>query len=444
MKTDILIKNGTIVNADKTFKADILISDGKILKISKNIILESYNPQQIIDASEKYIFPGFIDPHVHLNLPTPAGFSSDDFNNGTKAALYGGTTTIIDFVTPNKGETLTAALKKRRKEAEKANCNYALHVSPIDFDENTEAEIKVCIEQGVKSFKVYMAYKSSIGLDDDELLKVMKVIAKYDSLLLVHAEDGDAIDKLQKKFIKENKTTPEYHPKSRPAHTESDAVKKVIAMAKETGCSLYIVHVSAQESLKYIRRAKSEGQKIYAETCPHYLLLNDKKYIGDFTQASKFVLSPPLRKPGNEQTLWEALKDGTFDTIGTDHCPFTSEQKTMGINNFTKIPNGAGGIEYRPALLYTYGFFRAQISLNRFTELMSTKAAQIFGMFPKKGIIKEGSDADIVVWNANISSKNISAETSVQNTDLNIYDEFGVMGNAEIVILNGEIVITNF
>ncbi|MEA2042792.1 MAG: dihydropyrimidinase, partial [Bacteroidota bacterium] len=378
-------------------------------------------------------------PITNMNLPTPAGYSSDDFYSGSKAALHGGTTTIIDFVTPKKGEALPRALDQRIEEAEKARCNYKLHVSPINFHSETEKEIKACIDKGVNSFKVYTAYKNSIGIEDAELKQVMKVIAKYNKLLLVHSEDGDKIDRLRKQYINEGKTSPEYHPKSRPPETEADAVKKVLEMAAETQCKVYIVHVSAKESIEHIRKARQSGQTVYAETCPHYLLLNDQAYSGEFKKTAGFVLSPPLRAAGNEKNLWQAVSDSTFNTIGTDHCPFTSTQKAQGIHDFTKIPNGAGGVEHRPALLYTFGVLKNKINLNRFVELMSTQAAKIFGLYPNKGIVQEKADADLVIWNP--QKKNIiSKKTHRQQTDINIYEGTKTTGEAETVILNGEIV----
>jgi dihydropyrimidinase len=439
MQADILIKNAQVVNADKQFKTNVLISEGRIKHFIADDEIEAESALKTIDAEGKYVFPGFIDPHVHFHLPTPAGFSSDDFNSGTKAALQGGTTTVMDFVTPEKGELLTVALDKRINEAELANCNYRLHVSPIDFNENTESEIIACIERGIRSFKVYMAYKEAIGLGDEELRKVMQVLAKYDKVLLVHAEDGDRIEELRCRFADEGRTAPKYHPESRPPETEADAVKKLLDMAEETGCKVYIVHVSAAESLKHIRKAEKKGLKVFAETCPHYLLLDDSRYEGNFEDASAYVLSPPLRSAGNEEELWKALADGVFDTIGTDHCPFTKAQKAKGISDFRKIPNGAGGVEFRPALLYTYGVEQNRISLEQFVKLLSAGPAKIFGLYPQKGMIAEGSDADLVIWNP-AKRNTVSSRTHFQNTDINIYEGFKTKGESEIVILGGEIV----
>jgi len=438
---EILISNGTIINAQETQRADVLIKDGKIHRIGENLIPET-SSFKTIDASGCYVFPGGIDPHVHMHLPSPAGYSADDFLSGSKAALFGGTTTILDFVTPKKGQKLSDAIEERKTEAQNCLTNYSFHISPIEWRESIVDEIEEAIKRGYHSFKVYMAYKDSIGLDDEVLLKVMKVIGKAGGTLLVHCEMGDEIDELRNQFFKENKATPEYHPLSRPAQLEAQAVKKAIDFAEEANCTLYIVHVSSAQSLKHISEAQQKGQKVYAETCPQYLLLDDSKYQGDFKDTSAFVMSPPLRKKEDNQALWEAMKDGVIKTIGTDHCPFNLGQKELGKNDFRMIPNGAGGVEHRIGLLYTHGVLEGKISLNELVELTSTNAAKIFGLYPQKGFIAEGSDADIVIWNPNLEEV-ISAKTHHMNCDLNIYEGFSIKGSAEVVILAGRVVLEN-
>ncbi len=439
----ILIKNGTIVNADKSFVADVLIDNGIIEHLSPTIETGRIQGAEVIDAKGKYLFPGGIDPHVHLHLPTPAGFSSDDFYTGSRAALFGGTTTLIDFVTPAKGELLTEALAKRKAEA--ANCltDYSFHVSPVEWRNTMPNEIKTCLKtEGITSFKVYMAYKDSIGLEDDVLKKVMQAVAKAGGMVTVHCEEGDVVDELRNRFYKEGKRSPHYHPLSRPPEAEAAAVKKAIRFAKETGCPLYIVHVSSALSLQYIQQARQSGQKVFAETCPHYLLLDDAKYDGTFEETAPFVLSPPLRKKEDNRALWNALADNTIQTVGTDHCPFTMEQKRLGLDDFRKIANGAGGVEHRLELLYTYGVLQNRISLNRFVEIASANAAKIFGLYPKKGIIAEGSDADVVIWNPD-TKKVISAKSHHMYCDTDIFEGFETTGSPEYVITNGKIVICN-
>lgn len=437
MKT--LIKNGTIVNADSTRTADLLIENDKIIAIDENITTYSSH-DKVIDASGLYIFPGGIDPHVHMNLPTPAGFSADNFLTGSRAALHGGTTTIIDFVTPKKGQPLSEAKKLRENEAKNSITNCYFHVSPIEWRNTMEDEIINCFKHGTKSFKVYMAYKNSIGIDDDVLLKVMKAVAKAGGIVTVHCELGDEIETLRNNLVKNGKTTPEYHPISRPPQMEALAVQKAIQLASEANCPLYIVHVSAKESIDYIQKAQAAGQSVMAETCPQYLLLDDSKYIGNFNQTAPNVMSPPLRKKDDNDALWNAIADGTISTLGTDHCPTTLKQKQFGINDFRLIPNGAGGVEYRLSLLYTFGVLTGKITINKFVELISTNPARIFGLYPAKGIISVGSDADIVVWNPD-TENTISAKTQFQNCDINIYEGFLVKGTAEYVFLAGELVI---
>jgi len=430
-----------IVNADQSFSADILISNGKIAGIGTSLPDVS-SETEIIDATKKYIFPGGIDPHVHLHLPGAAGFSSDDFYTGSKAALCGGTTSFIDFVTPRKGQNLVEALLERKKEASSSLIDHTFHVSPIEWRDSMPEEITACVAEGITSFKIYMAYLYTIGLKDKDIKKVMKAVAEAGGMITVHCELGEEVDRLRKEFIDNGQTTPKYHPLSRPNYVESEAVNKAIDFADKAGCPIYIVHVSTKESLAHINKAQQKGQKVFAETCPHYLLLDDSRYLGNFEKTSPFVMSPPLRKAADNEALWQALTDGTIHTIGTDHCPFTLEQKKLGIHDFTKIPNGAGGIEYRLALIYTYGVLTNRINLNRFVDLVSTQPAKIFGLYPKKGVIRIGSDADIVVWDPE-KENIISAKTHHQNCDINIYEGFKTWGAVDYVILGGDVAIRN-
>ena len=435
----LLIKNGTIVNADKSIEADVLCENGKIIEIEKNL-KPKIVADKVIDATNNYVIPGGIDPHVHMHLPSPAGFSSDDFLTGSKAALAGGTTTFIDFVTPKKGQLLDEAIKERKLEASDCLINYSFHVSPIEWRDTIANEIKNCISNyGYISFKVYMAYKSSIGLDDDVLLKVMKTVAEAGGLLVVHCELGDEIEEIRNDFARKGKLSHKYHPLSRPSLLEAEAVKKAIDMAEETSCPLYIVHVSSSKSLKYISEAKKRGQTVYAETCPQYLLLDNTKYKENFNNSAAYIMSPPLREEEDNEALWKAISNGTINTLGTDHCPFTLEQKSAGKNDFRNIPNGAGGVEHRLTLLYTYGVLTKKITLNQFVALTSTNAAKIFQMYPSKGLIEIGSDADITIWDQKKVSK-ISSKTHKQNCDLNIYENIKIQGEPRFTIKNGEII----
>lgn len=432
-----IIKNAQIITNEESFISNIDIKNGLIDLITKE--LNKTKADIEINASNLLVFPGGIDPHVHMHLPTHAGYSSDDFLSGSKAALFGATTTIIDFVTPNRGQAIIEALKLRKKEAQNSLVDYKFHVSPVEWTENTEYEINQCVKEfGVKSFKVYMAYKNVIGLDDDAIYKVMKTVGKAGGLVTVHAELGDDIENLRNEFALKGKLSPEYHPKSRPAKMEALAVKKAIELAAKANCPLYIVHVSAKESLEYIKKAQNTGQEVYAETCPHYLLLDESVYQGSFDKTAPFVLSPPIRTKDDQDALWQAVTDGVIQTIGTDHCPFNMEQKRLGIDDFRKIPNGAGGVEHRLNLLYSYGVLSNKISLNQFVELTSFNASKIFSL-PSKGEIKVGADADLIVWNPDVENI-ISLKNHNMNCDNNIFEGFKTKGGPEYIIRKGELV----
>ncbi len=438
---EILIKNANIINAGFTKSADILCKNGKILEIGKDLIPQSENAK-IIYAEGNYVFPGGIDPHVHMHLPTPAGYSADDFESGSKAALRGGTTTIIDFVTPKKGQILQDAIKERKEEAKNRVIDCYFHVSPIEWRDTMEQEIAQCIKDGYKSFKVYMAYKESIGLNDDVLLKVMKAVAKYGGMVTLHCEMGDKIEEARNQLYAENKRSPKYHSLSRPAKWEAQAVKRAIELAEQAHCPIYIVHVSAKESLYHIEEAQKKGQKVIAETCPQYLLLDDSIYEEDFETAANYVMSPPLRKKEDQEALWSAIKSGVVTTIGTDHCPFTKEQKALGKDDFRKIPNGTGGVEQRLNLIYKHGVLENRITLQEYVAITSTNAAKTFGLFPQKGQIAVGSEADLIIWNPG-SEETISSKTHHMNCNLNINEGFTRKDSAELVMLAGRVVLEN-
>ncbi len=437
----LLIKNGTLVTAERQFSADICIENGKIVatgSLAKTI----QHGDKVVDAHGKYVIPGGIDPHVHMHLPTAAGYSSDDFLTGSQAALFGGTTSLIDFVTPRKGQSLKEAFDARKKEAAQCLTDYSFHVSPVEWRKSMDQEISGIKNSGITSFKVYMAYKESIGLDDEDIEKVMRAVADVGGIVTMHCELGDEIDKLRQELISAGNTGPAFHPLSRPAKLEAEAVKKAVTMAAKTRCPLYIVHVSAAESLKHIRKAQQKGQMVFAETCPHYLLLNDDRYLDSFEHAAPFVLSPPLRKKEDSEALWKALADESIQSTGTDHCPFTMEQKRMGTHDFTKIANGAGGVEHRLKLLYTYGVLENRISLERFVALTSTLPAKIFGLYPAKGSLEPGADADLVIWNPD-KEETITAKTHHMHCDTDIFEGFTTKGVPEMVIKGGIIAVQN-
>ncbi len=434
-----LIKNAEIINYDGKMWGDILIEDNKIVKIAPSVDTKA---DKIIDAKGKEVYPGAIDTHVHFWLPTFAGRTADDFLSGSRAAINGGTTSVIDFVTPRKGRSLVDAYLERKQEAKDAVTNVFFHVSPVEWRESTGLEMETLVKHyGITSFKIYMAYKKSIGINDDILIKVLEKAKELDALVIAHCEHDEIIEHLRDKFIKEGKTPPEYHPLSRPAEAEAEAINRLYTLAKILEVPVYAVHVSTALGIEIIEKARNEGVDFFAETCPQYLSLTDNAYNNDFDTACKYVMSPPLRKENDKETLWEKIENGTIDTVGTDHCSFTLEQKRLGKDDFRKIPNGAGGVEHRLEILYTLGVESGKIRKERFAEITSYNAAKIFKL-KDKGYIAEGYDADIVIWNPD-SKRVISAKNHVMKADNNIYEGFEVIGSAETVIIGGKIVKEN-
>lgn len=437
-----LITNGLIVTAEETFAGHVLIEGGVIFDVIRS--REAPPADEILDAAGCYVIPGAIDPHVHMELETPNGTSSDDFYTGTRAAIAGGTTTIIDFITPGKEETLAEALKKRKNVAGKSLTDYGLHASIVNWNDQTPKEIKDCLtKEGISSFKMYLAYQQSIGIDDPKLALAMEAVGRAGGMVMLHCEDDALIVHLQQKFISEGNTSPAWHPGSRPVEGEASAVLKAISYAKILDCPLYVVHVSGAPSIQLIAEAQEAGIRVLAETCPQYLLLDEEVYTKPFDESAKYVISPPLRGSFDRWKLWKALKDKTITVVSTDHCPFNLEgQKTNGRNDFSRIPNGAGGVEHRPALLYHYGVLNNRFSVNEWVALISTNPARIFGLGHKKGAIKPGLDADIVIWNPD-KKQIISASTHHQRCDSNIYEAFAIKGVPEKVLVKGKVVFSN-
>jgi dihydropyrimidinase len=435
-----LIINGTIINADSITKADVAVSGDKIKSVGK-LVPADFPGYETIDATGRYLIPGGIDPHVHLALPTPAGNSSDDFVSGSLAALSGGTTAIIDFVTPKRGQSLIEALTLRRAEARASRCNWKLHLGISEWNEKVAEEVRFCIRhESIRSFKAYLAYRDTIGINYDELEQLMQLVGPEGGTVLVHCEEGEMISRLQQQYISEGKTNASFHALSRPKDAEINAIKTVISLSECTGCPVYIVHVSTGAGARAIREAKEKGLKVYGETCIQYLVLNDSVYDPSLPNEKvlPFVISPPIRPETERQQLWEELVKGAFDVVSTDHCPFNLHgQKDAGINDFTKIPNGAGGVEFRLSLLYSYGVATHKISLQQFVSLTSARAAEIFGWSETKGKIAKGYDADIVIWNPETNCK-ISTEKQLQHCDSNIYEGIEVNGKAEKVFNSGK------
>ncbi|GAB4333527.1 MAG: dihydropyrimidinase [Bacteroidales bacterium] len=430
-----LLQNGIIVTSSKAVNGDLLISDGRI--VSCSFTGQPPEGTTLFDCSGCYILPAGIDPHVHMALETPSGRSADDFYSGSKAALRGGTTTLIDFVTPRRGQSVWEAFLERQQEAKNALCNVRLHVSPVEWRETTGYELTRCLAEGeVNSFKVYMAYRNSIGLEESDIQKTLRLAAREKAVVAVHCEVDSIIVENQKRLLSAGFTAPDCHPKSRPSKAEAEAVGKIIQMAEEASCPVYLVHISARESLDLIHRAQQKGLPVYAETCPQYLLLNDSEYQKPYDQAAACVMSPPLRTDADREALWQALAEGIINTVGTDHCPFTIDQKRKGLSDFTKIPNGAGGVQFRLSLLFTEGVMKNRISPVRFAEVTSTNAARIFSLEERNGL-NEGNFADILVWDPSLRETLPERLPGLEDC-INIYAGRSVSGGAKHLFLSGD------
>src|SRR5919112_5216226 len=385
-----LIKNGRIITASDDYIGDILIDEESIKMIGQDLSAEA---DHSIDATGLIVIPGGIDPHVHLAMPFMGTFSSDDYETGTRAALHGGTTTVIDFILQKQGNSLRAAFEEWSGRATgNAVGDYSFHMAVTDFNENTKGEIKEMIAEGITSFKTFMDYKGALMIDDRQMVGLMEEVKKHGGLINVHATNGDMIDYLIQKHREEGKLSPLYHYLSQPEVTEAEASERFADMANYTGCPGYIVHLTCEGALNAVRNATRRNQVVLVETCIQYLLLDASLYEKDF-EGAKWVMSPPLREKKDQETLWAGINQGLVNVVATDHCPFMWEQKKMGEKDFSKIPNGHPGIEHRMELLFSEGVNKGKISLNRYVEVTSTNAAKIFGMFPRKGIIAIGADA---------------------------------------------------
>ncbi|MBE6064903.1 dihydropyrimidinase [Clostridium cochlearium] len=433
---DTIIKNGTIVTASDTYRGDIGIKDGRITQIGLKLDSSCEN---IIDADGKYIFPGGIDPHTHMDMPFGGTFSSDDFLTGTKAAACGGTTTIVDFAVQPKGKTLKETTKIWREKADNKACiDYGIHISITDMNDEILEEMESIIKEGYSSFKLFMTYEG-MKVEDDTLMKALIRARDKGGIICVHAENHYVIDYLVKKLLSEGKIEPKYHALSRPELCEGEAAGRAIKLAEICGAPLYIVHNTCNASVSEIERARNLGYPIMGETCPQYLLLSYENYEEEDFNGAKYVMSPPLRDKSNWEHIWKALQKGTLQVVATDHCPFFMEQKRMGINSFDKIPNGAPGVELRMALMYTYGVLQNKISLQKFVEVTSTNAAKIFGMYPQKGSIAVGSDADLVIFDPEKEIE-VKEENLNENVDYTPYEGFKLKGYPVMTLLRGEII----
>jgi dihydropyrimidinase len=433
----LLIKGGEIVTAESRSRADIYVENETISSIGLN--LDAPAGSEIIDATGKLIFPGFIDPHVHIHLPFMSTFAKDTHATASKAALIGGTTTFIEMVCPSRSEDALEGYNTWKHKAEgNSACDYAFHMAVTRYDDKTEAELRQIVADGTTSFKIFLSYKNFFGVTDEEMFNTLKLAASLGVITTAHCENAELVGQLQTLLLSEGKTGPEWHEPSRPEAVEAEGTSRFATFLEQTGATGYVVHLSCAPALRAAVEAKLRGVRLYVESVlPHFLL--DKTYaerIG--VEGMKHVMSPPLRHKRNLPVLWGALKAGLIDTVGTDHCPFDTEQKLLGAKAFTQIPNGIAGLEDRVNLIYTHGVKRGGLDLHRFVDALSTQSAKLFGLFPRKGTIAVGSDADLVIYDTEYRGV-ISAATQHTNNDYNGFEGFAIQGRPSVVTVRGKV-----
>jgi dihydropyrimidinase len=440
MAFDTIIANGKVVTATDTYPADLAINGGRIEAIGQN--LPGQNATRVIDAAGKYVFPGGIDVHTHLDMPFGGTTSADDFETGTRAALFGGTTTLIDFAIQYKGQWLRTAFDTwMQKAAKKATCDYGFHCIITELGDPQLQEMNALVGEGVTSFKLFMAYPGVFMLDDASIFKALQTTAKNGGLVCMHAENGSAIDVIVQQALAQGKKAPKYHALTRPTTAEAEATARAIALAEMAGAPVYIVHLSCNDALEKVREARDRGLPVYAETCPQYLYLSIENFEVPGFEGAKYVFTPPLREKWHQEKLWNGLKRDHLQVVSTDHCPFCfKEQKELGKDDFTKIPNGGPGIEHRMSLIYSGGVAQGRFSMNRFVELVSTTPAKLFGLYPRKGTIAVGSDADLVIFNPH-RKHTISAKTHHMRVDYSMFEGIEVTGMPDLVLSRGRVVI---
>jgi dihydropyrimidinase len=433
----LLIKNGEIVTADSRFRGDIYAEDETITRMGAS--LEAPPGTEVIDASGKLVFPGFIDPHVHIYLPFMATFAKDTHETGSIAALIGGTTSFIEMCCPCRHDDALEGYQLWRSKADgNSACDYSFHMSVTKFDDTTEGQLREIVGDGISSFKVFLAYKNFFGVEDGELYQTLMLAKKLGVIVTAHCENAELVSRLQQSLIAEGKTGPEWHEPSRPESVEAEGTGRFATFLENTGAAGYVVHLSCEPALQAASAAKARGVHIFIESVlPHFLL--DKSHAErKGVEGMKHVMSPPLRDKRNQQVLWNALATGLIDTIGTDHCPFDTEQKMLGKDAFTQIPNGIPGIEDRVNLLYTYGVCRGTLNLHRFVDAASTRPAKLFGLFPRKGTIAIGSDADLVIYDTTYKGT-VSAKTQHVNNDYNGFEGMQIDGRPSVVTVRGKV-----
>jgi len=440
MPFDTIIRNGTVVTATDSYIADVAITNCKVAAIGANLPAE--NTSKVIDAAGKLVIPGGIDVHTHLDMPFGGTTSADDFETGTRAAAFGGTTTLVDFAIQYKGQPLRQAFDTwMAKAANKAVCDYAFHCIVTDISGGQLGEMNDLVREGVTSFKLFMAYPGVFMLDDGSIFKALRQTAQNGGMVCMHAENGSAIDVIVQQALAEGKKAPKYHALTRPTTAEAEATARAIALAEMAGAPIYIVHLSCNDALEKVREARDRGLPVYAETCPQYLYLSIENFDAPGFEGAKYVFTPPLREKWHQEKLWNGLKRDHLQVVSTDHCPFCfKEQKELGKDDFTKIPNGGPGVEHRLSLIYSGGVAGGRFSVNRFVELVSTTPAKLFGLYPRKGTIAVGSDADLVVFDPKRKHK-ISAKTHHMRVDYSMFEGIEVTGMPDVVLSRGKVVV---
>ncbi|MCF0134613.1 MAG: dihydropyrimidinase [Blautia sp.] len=433
-----LLKGGTVVSGNGSFRKDVLISDEKIIKVDDHI---EDAAAVVIDVTNRLLFPGFIDGHTHFDLEVCGTVTADDFASGTKAAILGGTTMVVDFASQEKGgHTLKEGLQKWHEKADgKCSCDYSFHMSIVEWNETTEQEIQEMIAEGITSFKLYMTYPAMI-VNDTDLYKILKKLAEENCFAGVHCENAGVIDALIEEAKEQGRLGPENHPLVRPDTMEAEAVHRLLAIAKEAGAPVMVVHLTNKKAFDEIQKARNAGQIVYAETCPQYLLLDDSVYQKPDYEGAKYVCAPPIRKKVDQDCLWKAMAEDKIQTVATDQCSFTWEQKRMGLHDFSKIPGGLPGVQTRGTLLYTYGVRQGRITTEQMCKVLSENPSKLYGLYPQKGVIAEGSDADIVVFDPEKEGI-ISADTHAYAADNNPFEGFALQGGIDKVFLRGHLVV---
>lgn len=432
-----VIKNGTVVTADLSYKADVLVDNGVIIEIGQNL-----SGDETLDATGCYVMPGGIDPHVHLEMPFMGTYSSDDFESGTRAALAGGTTMVVDFCLPNQNESLLDAIKRWDNKSTRANCDYSFHMAVTWWGEQVFDDMQAVVQQrGINTFKHFLAYKGALMVNDDELFASFSRLSELGATAMVHAENGDVVAEMTARLLAEGNNGPEAHAYSRPSQVEGEATNRAIMIADMAGVPLYVVHVSCEEAHEAIRRARQNGKRVWGEPLIQHLTLDESEYFNpDWDHAARRVMSPPFRNKKHQDSLWAGLMSGSLSCVATDHCAFTTEQKRFGVGDFSKIPNGTGGVEDRLPMLWTHGVATGRLTPNEFVAMTSTNIAKILNCYPRKGAILVGADADLVVFDPE-KTKTISAGTQQSSIDYNVFEGQAVKGLPRYTLSRGKVAV---